>query len=376
MRTGDDIRIERLLADIGARTRAHPEPDVAAVLGSVERRGQSRRRSARRRRVVSAAACVVVVLGAAAWWSAERPVRIDAADAPVVTPTTQRSGPDTGEATPPSDDLLLKGQIGPTLEVPGDGATVSVIGNSGGDVWIARADPLDASAPVPSSVTRLAPDGTLGPTTELHGVPLLATAAADRVWIVTEDRVVTRTDPARFRLKEVEARTGAVRSSRALPDGTPLGLWAEGDAPVVRLGDTELEIATDTFTMTPRAAPDAGGLPVPRVRSGASTWSPTTPGDLAGVVHVGADGTRSMLELPGAGTPVPAPHWGEGVAAVPVHLADRVDLLELLPPVAPAAPPVARTRLTGLPVDVELVAVGPDRVWLQLDGRIAALPLG
>lgn len=374
MRSDDDTRIEQLLGEI-ARPPAERDLDVTAVLDSIEQRRRRHRRATRRRAVVTAAACLALLFGAVTWSRADRTVRLDTADAPATSVPTPPSRPDTGEVTPRPDDVLVKGQIGSTLDVPGDGSTVTVIGAVGDGVWIARSDGVDATAPVPATVTRLSPDGALGPTTELHGVPLLATAAADRVWIVTEDRVVSVTDPARHRLKEVDPSTGTVRSSTPLPEGVPAGLWTEDDAPVVRMSDDELVVDPETRTMSRRAALDQGAQVAPRVRSDSSAWMPSTMGSVDGVVHVGADGSRSILELPGAGAPVPAPAWGEGAAATLVHHPDRADLLALQPPTTSGSPPRASVRLTGLPADTELIAVGADRVWLQRGGRLAALPM-
>jgi len=378
----DDDRIDELLDALGERTRARTRTDTDAVLGSIEARVARRRRAARRRSALVAAACVAVVVGAMGWWQADRPMRIDAArSATTVSTTVSTAAPDSaegdaGEVTPPATDAVIKGQLGATLDVPGDGAQVTVIGADGVDAWVARADPVAATTPVASTVTRLSLDGTLGPTTELHGVPHFAATAAGRLWVVTEDRVMSGSDPARYRLKEIDSTTGSVRSSTALPDMAPTGLWGIDDAPVVRTATGEIAVDPATLELTQRTAPTQGPLtPGPAVRSGASAWTSSTLGSAAGVVHVAADGSSSMLELSGAGAPVPAPAWGDGAAAVLVHHPDRVDLLELRPPSVASGAPSSRARITGLPADTELVAVGTDRVWIQRQGRLAALPM-
>ena len=373
----DDTRIEELLGELAEQTRDRPAVDADAVLGSIESRVTRRRHAARRRGTLVAAACVAAVVGGVGWWQADQPMRVDAARSATTASTTTpaNSEGDTGEVTPPATDSVIKGQLGVALDVPGDGANLTVIGADGVDAWVARADPVEATSPVSSTVTRLSLDGTLGPTTELQGVPHFATTASNQLWIVTEDRVVSRTDSARFRLKQVDPETGSVRSSTALPDVLPFGLWEQDGAPIVRIAGGELVVDPVTLELTRRGAADPDAMAVPWVRSGSSAWSTSTMSSIQAVEHHGANGSRSVLELPGASAPIPAPTWGEGAAAVLVRHPDRVDLVELRPPAEPAATPVARTRLTGLPADTELIAVGPDRVWIQREGRLAALPM-
>lgn len=371
-----------------------PEVDPHATLDAITARRRARQARVRRRR----AAAAVVVTGVAACLLAlvvldragvDRVESVELADerSTVVTTTsvdttagsdtTARS--DTGERSSPADGVVLKGQLGPTREVPGDGERIISLTSGPDGWWIGRGDPLDADDPVVSTLTRIGPDGTLGATAEIHGVPLMAVADGARLWVLSEDRVRNSTDDTRYRLKEIDAASGAVRSSVALSEGsTALGIRSDGDGVHVLHADATsvLDRATGSVQVLPG---EPGSTPSTSqvLFTDATRWIGRVDRGEAAAIWNDLPTSASPAEVPGMHRLVAADAWAEGAAAAAVDTEVGVDLVELDPPPrsAPEDPPATRTRLNGLPAGTELLAVGADRVWLLVDTSVVAMAL-
>jgi hypothetical protein len=378
------------LADVlvGALRAVTPPADTGAVSDAIATRRRQRQVRARRRRGAAAvaatatgvAACLLVVALLA------RPGvdRVDSVE-PAATATTEVADPgpvpeiDTGERSPLGDGVVLKGQLGPTVLVPGDGERIEALTAGSDGWWIARGDPVDATDPVVSTLTHVRADGALGTRTEIHGVPRFAVEDGDRLWVVSEDRVRNSTDGTRYRLKEIDRSSGEVRASVAIGESADvLGVRLDGDE--VRIVHVDATSVLDPATGTVRVLPgEPGSDPtVTRVlTSDEVRWVERDgPQEVAAFWLDDPSSTRPV-QVPGLQPLVAADAWAAGAAAAAVDTAVGVDLVELTPPprAAPDGAPSTRTRLNGLPAGTRLLAVGDDRVWLLVEGSLVATAL-
>jgi len=368
-----------------------PADDTMATLDAITARRRARRARIRRRR--AAALLAVAATGAAACLAVLVTLdragidRVDsvehAASDPTTTAAADASSPpppaDTGERSPLAEDVVLKGQLGPTLPVPGEGGRIVSLDAGPTGWWIARGDPLDAASPVVSTLTHVAPDGTLGAIAEVHGVPLMAASDGDHLWVVSEDRVRSSTDDTRYRLKEIDPASGQVELSVALAESSAaLGVRADGDE--VRVVHADATSVLDPTTRTvevlsgvPDAAPDTSRI----LFTGRARWLERHAATEVAAVWNDLPGSGSFVSVPGLHPLVAAGPWADGAAAAAVDTAVGVDLVELTPPprAAPDGPPSLRTRLNGLPTGTELLAVGDDRVWLLVGTSVVAMAL-
>lgn len=238
-------RVDTALDDL---TSSVPTDGVADRIRS---RADARRRR-RSRRVATAGLTVtlLVVAGAAViGLRAPDEVRTTAAD-PV-------DGPPAAETDDPIDDVVRR-------ELPGTGPRASLVASDGDTAWFTRGETTDDSRAAPDTVTAARADGTIGPSTQVQGVPSVGAADTARLWLLVDE---TPGAPAgTWRLKEIDRADGRLLSSRVLDlPGRPRAAALLGSG---------LVVSTDAATV---AVDPSTGSTMPVDGSELSAATPETP---------------------------------------------------------------------------------------------------
>jgi hypothetical protein len=105
------------------------------------------------------------------------------------------------------------------IDLPGAGPDVWALGNAGGQIWLARGERnKTGEGHLPTTIIGIdAQTGVVDRRGSIDGEALSATEFDGFAWVLSRDRVVTGpTDPT-YRLKRVDAKTGAKLASFPLP---------------------------------------------------------------------------------------------------------------------------------------------------------------
>ena len=213
-------RVDTALDDL---TSSVPTDGVADRIRS---RADARRRR-RSRRVATAGLTVtlLVVAGAAVvGLRAPDEVRTTAADAV--------DGPPAATADESIDDVVRR-------ELPGTGPRASLVASDGDTAWFTRGETADDTRAAPDTVTAVRADGTVGPSTQVQGVPSLGAGDGARLWLLVDETPWAPTGT--WRLKEIDRADGRLLSSRVLD--------LPGHPRAAALLGSGLVVATDAATV-------------------------------------------------------------------------------------------------------------------------------
>ena len=189
---------------------AAPDVSTDGVVAAVIERSAARHRARGRRRTASAmgiaATITLVAVGLVAWATGAN----DTVD--VAVPSSEPTVATT--AVPDGTEPAVGEEIGREA-VPGDGDSVTPIAIDDRGFWLVRGSSSGDFGSGQRTISRWSPDGVRGPITFVEGIPTLAIAALDRLWVVVAEPAAQ--GAPEWRLKEIRPKDGLMLSSTAIP---------------------------------------------------------------------------------------------------------------------------------------------------------------